>query len=410
MLESLSAAAATIGLWSFLAIPLISALIGWGTNWLAFKMIFWPVEFVGYRPLYLGWQGIVPKRIHIMAGKACDLITGKLLKIEEVFNRVEPAQVAAELEAVTRELTPRLTREIMNELAPRIWNRLPTFVKDRVHQRIIADSPGVIANITEDLKQNITHVFDLKRVVIDALVKDKVVMNHVIIECARPEFRFLVMSGLYLGFLCGFVQLVLWHFAPAWWQLPLFGALVGYLTNWTALKLVFEPVRPKKVGPLVLHGLFLRRQAAVAEAYAQQVETGILNPTNILEGILRSKSSDRLFEIVQSHVSEAIDKQAGVVKPLVEVVVGTEEFESLKRRIVDRLMDELPKHAHVLESYTLRTLDIQNTMRTKMAALPPEDFLGVIRPAFEQDEWMLIVGGGVLGAAVGMIQLAILTM
>jgi uncharacterized membrane protein YheB (UPF0754 family) len=410
MLDWLAVVASRPGLLTLLAIPVISALIGWGTNWLAFKMIFWPVEFVGFRPLYLGWQGIVPKRIHIMAGKACDLITGKLLKIEEVFDRVEPEQVAAELQTVTRELTPRLTREIMNELAPRVWNRIPGFVKERIHQRIIADSPEVIAKITRDLKRNITQVFDLKRVVIEALVRDKVVMNHVIIECARPEFRFLVMSGLYLGFLCGFGQLALWHFSPAWWQLPVFGAFIGYATNWVALKLVFEPVRPRKVGPLVLHGLFLRRQAAVAEAYAQQVETGILNPTNILEGILRSKASDRLFAIVQSHVSEAIDKQAGLAKPIVEVLVGTEEFEALKRRIVDRLMDELPNHAHVLESYTLETLDIQNTLRSKMAALPPEDFLGVIRPAFEQDEWMLVVGGGALGAAVGLLQLALLTL
>ena len=97
----------------------------------------------------------------------------------------------------------------------------------------------------------------------------------------------------------------------------------------------------------------------------------------------------------------------GVAKPLVEVAIGTEELERLKKRVVDRLIEEFPKYAHVLESYTLETLDIENTLRTKMQALDPEDFVGVIRPAFEQDEWMLVVGGGILGAAVGFLQVAV---
>lgn len=388
----------------YIAIPFISAIIGWGTNFLAFKMIFWPVEFVGFRPLYLGWQGIVPKRIHIMAGKACDLITTKLLSITEVFNRVEPEKVAEELKDVIDELTPKLAHEIMTEIAPVVWETIPGFGKERIYKMIRKDTPRVIKNITDDLKKNIDRVFDLKKVVVDALVRDKAVMNQIIIECARPEFSFLIKTGLYLGFLCGFVQMGVWYLWQQWWLLPIFGALIGYITNWVALKLVFEPVRPKKVGPFVLHGLFLKRQQEVAKAYADQVESGILNPTNILEGILRSETSDELFRIIQFHVADSIDKSAGIAKPFIQFVIGTRQFIAMKNKVCDRLMTEMPKHAHVLEKYTLETLDIRNTLQTKMQALDPEDFIGVIRPAFEQDEWMLIVGGGALGAVVGLLQ------
>lgn len=47
------------------------------------------------------------------------------------------------------------------------------------------------------------------------------------------------------------------------WILPAGGALVGYLTNWLAIKLIFEPVDPVKFGPFVLQGLFLKRQNEV---------------------------------------------------------------------------------------------------------------------------------------------------
>ena len=33
--------------WQYLSIPVIAALIGWSTNWLAIKMTFYPLEVLG---------------------------------------------------------------------------------------------------------------------------------------------------------------------------------------------------------------------------------------------------------------------------------------------------------------------------------------------------------------------------
>ena len=40
-----------------------------------------------------------------------------------------------------------------------------------------------------------------------------------------------------------------------------------------------------------------------------------------------------------------------------------------------------------------------------MKALDSESFEGVLRPAFQQDEWKLILAGAVLGLAAGVAQL-----
>ena len=44
--------------WSYLTIPVVSALVGFGTNWLAVKIMMYPVEFARIGPI--GWQGVVP--------------------------------------------------------------------------------------------------------------------------------------------------------------------------------------------------------------------------------------------------------------------------------------------------------------------------------------------------------------
>ena len=52
------------------------------------------------------------------------------------------------------------------------------------------------------------------------------------------------------------------------WLLPVGGALVGYMTNWLALYLIFSPVNPTKFMGMTFQGLFLKRQPEVAEEFS----------------------------------------------------------------------------------------------------------------------------------------------
>ena len=48
--------------------------------------------------------------------------------------------------------------------------------------------------------------------------------------------------------------MLIWLLYERAWTLAVGGAVVGYLTNWLALKLIFEPVEPTRFGPWVVQG------------------------------------------------------------------------------------------------------------------------------------------------------------
>ena len=63
--------------------------------------------------------------------------------------------------------------------------------------------------------------------------------------------------------------------------------------------------------------------------------------------------------------------------------------------------------AHVVElrpAADERSVDVHGELFTRMTRLDAEKFEGVLRPAFQQDEWKLIVAGGVLGLGAGVLQ------
>ena len=121
---------------------------------------------------------------------------------------------------------------------------------------------------------------------------------------------------------------------------------------------------------------------------------------------MRGRSSDTLFLIIERQVNRAVDAQAGMVQPYVVLGVGTNEYIRLKTKVYDRVIEELPESVATVHAYADEGMDIENTIRTNMQALSPAEFEGVLRPAYQQDEWKLIVTGAALGLAAGCLQLA----
>src|SRR5690606_32246410 len=121
------------------------------------------------------------------------------------------------------------------------------------------EAPHMVEQIMEDIKSNIHRVFDLKHMVVNALVRDKELLNRVFLEAGHVEFKFIARSGIYFGFAIGCVQAVVWALTHNVWVIPLFGLFTGWFTDWLALKMIFNPKQPVRYfGIFEWQGLFLR--------------------------------------------------------------------------------------------------------------------------------------------------------
>ena len=72
------------------------------------------------------------------------------------------------------------------------------------------------------------------------------------------------------------------------------------------------------------------------------------------------------------------------------------------------LVSRLPETLKHIENYANDALDLENTLSTRLQSLKPEEFESMLRPAFEQDEWILIAVGAFLGFLVGVFQLLVM--
>lgn len=400
-------------LWYYLIQPVIAGVIGYVTNVLALEMTFKPIEFFGpeifrikNQPWGLfGWQGIIPTKAEKMASVCFELMTTKLINLKEIFDRLEPEKFSEVMEDALLLMLDTIVNDVAMKYMPGVWSNLPKEVKDEVIVMMNIESDQFMAAFMEDVKAHIDDILDIKKMTVEACVREKRLVNSIFQECGAKEFKFIRESGLYFGFLFGLIQMAVTWFYDELWVLPVAGFLVGWVTNWLALKVIFRPLTPHKFGCITIHGLFLKRQMEVSETFARVNCVEILHTKAIWERILTGPLSKNFFAMLRAHSILFTEKLVGGMKPFAVSAMGSQKFSEMKEEIAKQIANNLPSIMPHSYQYTTDALDMENTIREKMQQLSYAEFEGVLHPAFEEDEILLILVGGVLGAMAGAVQL-----
>lgn len=199
-------------------IPLISALIGWFTNFIAVKMLFHPRE-----PVNLGLfkvHGIFPKRQQQIAENLGKIVATELLSTNELKERlVKPENINAIHNTISFKLYQYLTNNLPEKypvVALFISGKTKDKVLDEIMREIYNMTPGVIDDLMEKIEQSVD---------IEAMVSEKVGsfpasrLEGLLQKLLSKEFRFIEWIGAILGFLIGCCQLLLLYSQG---QLPAF--------------------------------------------------------------------------------------------------------------------------------------------------------------------------------------------
>ena len=301
---------------SLITIPLFTGAIGYVTNWTGVWMLFYPIRFRGFRvpglkqlsnllPRRLqqipgvmqggfGWQGIVPSRAAKMGSIAVDKGIAKLGGAGDFYERLDSEAIAEHvLENASDEIHDVVDR-IMEREHPQLWRDLPPRLREAVHARVQEQLPALVHSITEQIGAHVDQLLNVKLMVIRRIEETPELANRIFLEVGRRELRLIVYFGFVFGFLLGiptaFLTVEVWSM---WWLLPISGVLIGYTTNLLGIRMIFEPVRPRRIGPLSVQGLFLKRQPEVAEVYAEIIADDIVTVGNMAEDLLHGPSSDR---------------------------------------------------------------------------------------------------------------------
>jgi uncharacterized membrane protein YheB (UPF0754 family) len=412
-----------------LTIPLFTGAIGYLTNWTGVWMLFYPIRFAGWRvpglgrlaPLLprriqqipgvmqggVGWQGIIPSRAAKMGSIAVDKGIAKLGSPADFYNQLEPEAIAEHILDTARDDIREVVDKVMEREYPGTWHSMPRRVREAVHARVQQQLPDIVRSVTNEIGAHIDQLLDIKLMVIRRIDEKPEMANRIYLEVGRKELRFIINFGFFFGALLGVPLVFLTQAFPHWWVLPIGGVIIGYVTNWVALWMIFEPVDPHRLGPLKLHGLFIRRQPEVSEVYGEIIADDIVTLRNIGEELLHGPRADRTRQMIESSMRPAIDRAAGPARLAIQAALGSSQYETIRESVATEAVNYTMTPLTDPEFNRRQSTAMRNLISERMRELPHADFSELLRSAMREDEWLLLLHGAVLGFVAGCIHLLI---
>ena len=196
-----------------LVIPIISAFIGWFTNWVAIKMLFHPKE--PKRILGITFHGIFPKRQKIFAEKLGKMISAEFLSFEDIEGKIANPQ---NLE----KLMPMIEAHVDNFLRNKLSDEMPflsLFIGDRTIKSLkkifMQELEILFPQIMKSYAGHLQEELDLEKIVtekVSAFSTDK--LEDILYQIMSKEFRFVEILGGVIGFIIGIAQVLITYFLP----------------------------------------------------------------------------------------------------------------------------------------------------------------------------------------------------
>jgi len=196
-----------------LVIPIISAFIGWFTNWIAIKMLFHPRE--PKQILGITFHGIFPKRQKIFAEKLGKMISAEFLSYEDIEEKIANPKNLEKLMPMIEEHVDNFLKNKLSDEMPFlslfIGSKTIKSLKKTFMQELEILFPQIMKRYAGHLEEEL----DLEKIVIDkvsAFSTDK--LEDILYQIMSKEFRFVEILGGVIGFIIGIVQVLITYFLP----------------------------------------------------------------------------------------------------------------------------------------------------------------------------------------------------
>lgn len=189
-------------------IPLISAFIGWFTNWIAIKMLFHPRE--PKKILGITFHGIFPKRQLQFAEKLGKMVSTELISFREIEEKITNPQNLSKLMPIVEGKIDDFLRRKLADVFPIISMFIGDSTINQLKTVFMNELEGMFPELIGSYMKNLESQLDLEKIVTDkvsAFSSDK--MEAILNAIMSKEFRFVEIIGGVLGLLIGIIQVII---------------------------------------------------------------------------------------------------------------------------------------------------------------------------------------------------------
>lgn len=189
---------------SLIIAPIIGAFIGWGTNYIAIRMLFRPIKPIKLPLINFYIQGVVPKRQAQLAVKIGEAVERDLLSGEQIIKQLETEIAKGNLVEC---ISPLIKARVLAKIPAFIPISIKSMVGNIVEDIVCREAPHLIAETLDKMSGKLEESLNIGKMVEERVKNFSLPeMERLILDVSAKELRHIEVLGAVLGFIIGLVQ------------------------------------------------------------------------------------------------------------------------------------------------------------------------------------------------------------
>jgi uncharacterized membrane protein YheB (UPF0754 family) len=195
---------------------------------------------------------------------------------------------------------------------------------------------------------------------------------------------------------------------PLLFLLPLIAALIGWLTNYLAVKMLFHPKLPIKIFGISIQGVFPKRQKQLAEKLGTLVAEELFSVKDVAQKLKELATSSESMELVGKRIEKTIREKLVKSFPMLAMFLSDEMVEKVTNLFKSELQGFLGESAQDLGRKLEDSLDVKELVRVKVEAFSSNKLEEILVAIMSKEFRFIEIIGAVLGFFIGCVQIGII--
>lgn len=185
--------------------------------------------------------------------------------------------------------------------------------------------------------------------------------------------------------------------------LPVIGAIIGWLTNYLAIKMLFKPYKPVKILGFTIHGVLPKRREVFAHKIAVTIEKELLSSKDISEILEGSGWEDEVESSVEEIVNNTLNSEGIKKFPLVGLLSDS-ILTKIKFYMSKEIIKQVDKRKPQLLDKFHSMVDVKKIVSTKVDNFDINKLEKIVFSVVERELRHIEITGAVLGFMIGIVQ------
>ncbi len=182
------------------------------------------------------------------------------------------------------------------------------------------------------------------------------------------------------------------------------GSIIGWVTNYIAIKLVFRPYKEINILGFKLQGLIPKRRGEIAKNVAMTIDKELISIQDITKAINSMELEQEIDKIVESIVEDKL-KSAIIEKfPMASMFLSDSLMEKIKAYVKEAIEENKEEFIEIVIKKIESEIDIKDIIIEKAEEFPLEKYERIVVEIAKTELRHIEVIGGILGGVIGLFQ------